>query len=118
FSGSVPAVVLFVDTSGFTALTASLSTRGKEGAEILAGVLVAVFEPLIQSVYAHGGFIAGFAGDAFKAVFTDGDPVPALAAAEEIRRHMAAHAAYTTPYGVFSFAVRASLASGHVTWHI
>ena len=63
------AVVLFVDNSGFTPLTTRLMAHGKEGAEALADILRAVFEPLIESVYAQDGFIAGFAGDAFKAVF-------------------------------------------------
>ncbi len=34
--GRFPAVVLFVDTSGFTALSTQLITHGKEGAELLA----------------------------------------------------------------------------------
>ena len=42
-AGSLPAVVLFVDTSGFTPLTAALMQHGAEGAEIVAGVLDAVF---------------------------------------------------------------------------
>ena len=62
-SGQFEAVVLFVDTSGFTPLTARLSGHGREGAEVLAGILLAVFEPLVEAVYAHGGFIAGFAGE-------------------------------------------------------
>ena len=67
-SGSFEAAALFVDTSGFTPLTAALMEHGAEGAEVLAAVLVDVFEPLIDIVHARGGFIAGFAGDAFKAM--------------------------------------------------
>ena len=49
-SGHFAAVVLFVDTSGFTPLTARLMTHGKEGAEVLADILLTVFEPLIENV--------------------------------------------------------------------
>ncbi|MBV7332169.1 AAA family ATPase [Chloroflexi bacterium TSY] len=72
-SGHFAAVVLFVDTSGFTSLTARLMEHGKEGAEALADILLAVFAPLVESIYAHGGFVAGFAGDAFTAVFVTGE---------------------------------------------
>ncbi|MEZ4615629.1 MAG: hypothetical protein R2867_08970 [Caldilineaceae bacterium] len=40
-----------------------------EGAEVIAEVLGAIFSPLIDIIYAHGGFIATFAGGAFTALF-------------------------------------------------
>lgn len=119
--GRFDAVVLFVDTSGFTPLTARLSEHGRDGAEVLAEILLAVFEPLIEAIYAHGGFIAGFAGDAFKAVFpemTSESYLHALAAADQIRTHMVNHPSHETRYGTFDFRVRVSLAAGEVTWAI
>lgn len=119
--GEFAAVTLFVDTSGFTPLTARLSEQGRDGAEVLAEILLAVFEPLIEAVYAHGGFLAGFAGDAFKAVFPGMTPesyLGALAAAEEIRAHMAGHPTHETRYGFFDFLVRVSLADGVVSWAV
>ncbi|MEM7126498.1 MAG: tetratricopeptide repeat protein [Chloroflexota bacterium] len=75
-SGQFDAVVLFIDTSGFTRLTTQLTEQGREGAEVLADILQTVFEPLVEAVYAHGGFIAGFAGDAFKAIYPSSHTVP------------------------------------------
>ena len=127
-TGTFEAATLFVDTSGFTPLTERLSQHGREGAEILADILQAVFEPLVDTVYRHGGFIAGFAGDAFKAVFpaaeTDtGRPAAshflnALTAAQDIQTHMAGNREYNTRFGPFSFSVRLSVASGPVNWAI
>ncbi|MBV7337693.1 hypothetical protein KFU94_57580 [Chloroflexi bacterium TSY] len=70
-------------------LTARLMTHGKEGAEVLADIMLKIFDPLINSVYAHGGFVANFAGDAFTAIFpevNEQSTLRALAAGEEIRR--------------------------------
>ena len=119
--GALDAVVLFVDTSGFTRLTAHLTEQGRDGAEILADILLAVFEPLVETVYAHGGFIAGFAGDAFKAIFRGLMPESyrqALAVAEQILSHMASHPTYETRYGTFDFSVRISMADGPVNWAV
>lgn len=113
--GTFDAVVLFVDTSGFTPLTGQLSAQGHDGAEVLAEILLAVFEPLVATVYAYGGYVAGFAGDAFKAVFpglTEIHYRQALAAAEQIRTHMAGHLSHETRYGHFIFSVRMSIAAG------
>ncbi len=43
--------------------------HGKEGAELLADIINRVFDLMINAVYERGGFITGFAGDAFTAVF-------------------------------------------------
>lgn len=120
-SGRFPAVVLFVDTSGFTPLTVRLTEHERAGAEVLANILLAVFAPLVESVYAHGGLVGGFAGDAFKAIFPGAEEdayLRALAAAQSIRQWMAAHPHQETPYGTFDFAVRTSIADGEVTWSI
>ena len=67
--GEFTAAALFVDISGFTTITETLMEYGTAGAETLANLMRGVFTPLIDSVYAQGGFIIGFAGDAFTAVF-------------------------------------------------
>ena len=68
-NGRFPATALFVDISGFSAITDQLMQHGQHGAEVLAGVMGAIFEPLISAIYGQGGFVTGFAGDAFTAVF-------------------------------------------------
>ena len=122
--GHFPAVTIFVDTSGFTPLTERLMDRGKAGAEVLGSTLMALFGPMQDSIYAHGGFIAGFAGDAFKAIFPlngqDDDPVylHALAAAQEVQQYIRDNARFETPVGAFEFAVKIVLADGEVSWSV
>lgn len=73
--GSLSAYTLFIDLKGFTPLTEGLMREGTAGAERLSMVLNEIFEPLVQVVYARGGFIPYFAGDALTAIFpaTDDD---------------------------------------------
>ena len=92
-NGRFQAAALFVDISGFSVLTDRLMVHGQHGAEVLAGVMGDIFEPLINAVYSQGGFVTGFAGDAFTAVFPDTDSstaLRALAAAEAIQKQMQA----------------------------
>ncbi len=134
-SGRLEAACLFVDISGFTPLTVALMNHGTEGAEVLAEVLAAVFEPLIDALYRHGGFIAGFAGDAFKAVFAvDNDPAredfdrespdrqavcaQALLAAWAIRTHLTESPSQATRFGAFTFSGKVFAAWGPVDWAI
>ncbi|MBN1137589.1 MAG: hypothetical protein JXM73_13460 [Anaerolineae bacterium] len=60
---------MFVDISGFTSLTETLMQHRKDGAEVLSEALAAIFVPLVREVYARGGLIPLFAGDAFTALF-------------------------------------------------
>jgi len=59
----------FVDVSGFSKMTDVLAAHGKRGAEALAELMRVVFEPLVNAVYERGGFVIGYAGDAFNAFF-------------------------------------------------
>lgn len=116
--GRFPATALFVDISGFTAITENLMPHGQAGLETLVNILDALFPPLIQAVYERGGFITTFAGDAFTAVF----PAPiemaqAVAAGWQIQQAMA-NGRQTTPYGTFSFTAKVGLAAGEVQWDI
>ena len=76
-----------------------------------------VFDPLIQSVYERGGFVSGFAGDAFTAVFPD-SALHALAAGWTIQQHMQANTDYDTPYDRFSVSAKVGAAAGEVAWGI
>jgi len=119
--GQFAAVVLFVDTSGFTPLTTALLQHGTEGAEIIARVLANLFTPLVELVYRHGGFIAGFAGDAFKAIFPGQAAATyqrALTAAWQIHQHLAARPVQPTRFGDFPFALKVIVADGNVDWCI
>lgn len=117
-NGRFSAATLFVDISGFTAVTEQLMRHDRAGAETLANVMAAIFTPLIEAVYARGGFVAGFAGDAFTAVFPAADPLQAAATAWDIQQTMATVGQQTTPYGVFTFTAKVGVALGAVDWGI
>jgi predicted ATPase/class 3 adenylate cyclase len=91
--------------------------HGQHGAEVLAMVMNGVFEPLVQSVYEQGGFVSGFAGDAFTAVFPD-SALHALAAGWTIQQRMQTNTDYDTPYGRFSVSAKVGAAMGEVAWGI
>ena len=122
-SGSFSCAALFVDISGFTSVTETLMAHGQYGAEVLAVVMRTVFTPLVHSVYEQGGFVTGFAGDAFTAVFPEGKgqlpaPMPALTAAKQIQQHMAHNHRQETRFGVFEFSAKVGLARGESIWGI
>ncbi|MCX6044958.1 MAG: tetratricopeptide repeat protein [Chloroflexi bacterium] len=121
FAGQFQAIGLFVDLSGFTQLTATLMEHGAEGAEIIAEVLSAVFDPLIEIVYQQGGFVAAFAGDAFKAIFPAQDAhayIRAIVAAWQISQFIAKNPSQITRFGVFNFGIKVSIADGCVEWGV
>lgn len=60
--GDFVTATMFVDVSGFTTLTESLMQHETDGAEIVAAALNRVLNSSVAEVYAHGGFIATFAG--------------------------------------------------------
>ena len=70
--GEIEAVGLFVDISGFTAITDALMSHGQYGSELLTDAMGAIFGPMVETIYRQGGFICGFAGDAFTAVCLHG----------------------------------------------
>jgi predicted ATPase/class 3 adenylate cyclase len=126
-SGGFQAASLFVDLSGFSAVTSALMQHGNQAAEAMANTMAAIFTPLVDIIHQQGGIITTFAGDAFTALFpvlgeqqTDlaGAAQQGLAAASRIQVYMAAHAGLETGYGRFSFSVKLGLAAGEVEWGI
>lgn len=119
--GEFLAATLFMDISGFTAMTQTLMQQGKEGAEWVAAALNRVFAPITQVVADHGGFITGFAGDAFTAVFPGQGHMPALRACQSalvIHRHVTELGKQTTPAGTFTLGVKQGISAGLVEWGI
>lgn len=120
--GDFDAAALFVDISGFTHLTETLMQHEKDGAEVLTEALNRIFGPLVAEVYAHGGFITTFAGDAFTAVFPFGAPQQAalsgLQTAFAVQDFFAQHGLLDTKYGQFEIGVKAGLSMGGVSWGI
>ncbi len=116
FDGSFRAATMFIDISGFTGLTQVLMEHGKRGAEMLSQIMNQVFEPVIHTVYEQGGFISGFAGDAFTAIFDD--PLAACLAAQTIRQHLMQQQTKETSFGHFSLAMKIGLAYGLIEWGV
>lgn len=123
-SGSIKGTVLFVDVSGFTALTEYAFKMGDAGAEVMSRELAKVFDPMVEAVHKRGGFIANFAGDAFTAIFpegkSDGAAVAARAAesANEISAYFKRKATSKTRHGDFRFSVKCGLERGKIEWGI
>ena len=121
-SGEIEAAALFVDIAGFTAVTTRLQQHGREGAEALAHTLRFYFDPLIKAVHEAGGFITGFAGDAYTALFEDtrlrNAAEFALDAANRMQRFVAENPTHETRFGTFAFSLRVGLSWGKVRWEI
>ncbi len=61
--------LLFADVSGSTALAERLTVLGREGAEIVTGILNAFFDAMLQIIEAAGGDLLTFGGDALLVLF-------------------------------------------------
>ncbi|TNE50297.1 MAG: tetratricopeptide repeat protein [Deltaproteobacteria bacterium] len=120
--GVLQAATLFVDISGFTPLTTRLMEQGKQGAEALATALRFYFDPPVNAVHQHHGFITGFAGDAFLAVFSaeasEQPACSALLAALAMQSFVEQHSTYTNEYGEFKFGIKVGLSWGAASWSI
>jgi len=122
--GELDAATLFIDISGFTTVVDTLMQHGQAGAETLAQLMSAIFAPLVDAVYVQGGFITGFAGDAFTAVFQPEAPAPhlplerALATAHYMQNHLILNGRQQTSYGSFTLAAKVGLSIGRVEWGI
>ena len=118
-NGHLQAFTMFIDLSGFTPLTEALMVRGNRGAEELSIILNDIFSPLVSLVYAKGGFIPYFAGDAFTAVFpvqqTAITPQEFLHAALQVRQFFQNRA---FRFGDFSIGLKIGLSWGRVEWGI
>jgi len=82
----VDGTLVYVDISGFTALSEKLARRGRIGAEELTEVLNIVFTNMLTLAYARRGSLLKFGGDALLLLFTGADhPVQACSAAVEMQ---------------------------------
>jgi class 3 adenylate cyclase/tetratricopeptide (TPR) repeat protein len=87
---SIPAVVLFADVSGFTALTEQWAAQGAQGLETLSEILNEFFQPSIEAIRHRGGDVLTLAGDSVVACWEGETPaamIKAAAAAFAIQEH-------------------------------
>ena len=123
YSGEFQAVSLFLDLSGFSTMTDVLMQHGQHGAEVLAGLMYGLFDPLVQSIFDYGGKIVGFAGDGVMALYpieadTRSTALKALTAADVIQKRFQEHSIRQTIYGEFSLSAKIGLGCGTVSWGI
>src|SRR5215213_4460221 len=123
FRGEFAAVGMFLDLSGFSNMTDALMQHGQHGAEVLAGLMHGVFDPLVESIFEYGGKIVGFAGDGIMALYPiESDPrstaLRALTSAYVIQKRFEENPTRHTVYGEFFISAKIGLASGSVSWGI
>ncbi len=117
-SGRFKAYTMFLDISGFTAMTQDLMKYGKEGVEILSRIINDIFTPAINEVYNNGGFISSFAGDAFMSVFRLCRAEYALNAAYAIQNLFEKCGSFETKFGNYMLRVRIGLSAGNLQYRI
>ena len=123
FQGEFAAVGMFLDLSGFSTMTDTLMQHGQHGAEVLAGLMHGVFDPLVGSIFEYGGRIVGFAGDGILALYpivsnARSTALHALTSAYLIQKRFEENPTRQTVYGEFSIYAKIGLGSGSVSWGI
>ena len=110
--------LLFADISGFTAMSERLSTLGQAGAEQVTEIVNSYFGVMLQVLFAYGGDLFKFGGDALLAFFPDSESIPgslnALCASWEMQRAMSAFHQVTTGLGAFPLQIKIGLNTGPV----
>lgn len=122
-SGSLEAAGLFIDLSGFSKMTDILSRHDQPGAEALADVMRKVFEPLVKAVYSQGGFVIGYSGDAFTAIFPEHPDresamLRCLDAAVWMQAYVRTHPWAETPFGKYPISVKVGISFGQADWNV
>jgi class 3 adenylate cyclase len=83
---TVEGTAVFVDVSGFTALSEQLARKGREGAEQITELIGRVFESLLAVAYDHGGSLVKFGGDALLLWFDGEHHAPRACSAAALMR--------------------------------
>ncbi|HPA26042.1 MAG TPA: adenylate/guanylate cyclase domain-containing protein [Acidobacteriota bacterium] len=109
--------VLFADLAGFTRLTDSLASIGKEGAEELTRILNEFFSSMIKIVHEDGGDVLRFGGDAMT-IFMPSGPGEALKTALRLQAETAKYGAVETRAGVFALGMKIGVSFGDTVFSI
>jgi class 3 adenylate cyclase len=109
--------LMFSDVSGFTALSERLSVLGREGAEQITDIINRYFGQMMSIIFAHGGDVFKFGGDALLVFFPD-DPAPgslaALQASWHMQQAMSEFAEVKTSLGTFPLRMKIGLNAGPI----
>ncbi|MGI8791956.1 MAG: adenylate/guanylate cyclase domain-containing protein [Acidimicrobiales bacterium] len=105
--------MVFIDLSGFTALSERLARLGREGAEQVTLVIDDTFTDLLAAAYAAGGTLLKFGGDALLLFFEGNDHAPrASRAAYDMRARLRARGSMVTPAGKATLRMSVGVHSG------
>lgn len=107
--------LVFVDISGFTALSERLARRGRQGAEELTDTISSCFAGLLSVAYGAGGSLLKFGGDALLLLFEGADhPTRAVASALQMRARMVELGRVTTSVGNIRLRMSVGVHSGQI----
>ena len=108
--------LLFADISGFTAMSERLSTLGVEGAEQVTALVNRYFSAMLEVLFAYGGDLFKFGGDALLAYFPDtiGGSASAIQAAWTMQQAMTAFHQVKTSLGTFPLQMKIGLHAGPI----
>ena len=90
--------------------------NGKEGAEILSGIINKIFTPSINIIYKNNGFISIFGGDSFYAIFNENQS--SLFASKKIGELFEKERKQYTKFGLFEIFVKIGISYGNINWRI
>lgn len=110
---AVEGTMVFVDISGFTALSERLARRGKVGAEELTEILDGIFSRLLNRAWTLGGGLVKFGGDALLLLFTGADHAnQACAAAFDMRLELREAGRFETSAGLVALEMSVGVHTG------
>jgi class 3 adenylate cyclase/tetratricopeptide (TPR) repeat protein len=105
--------LVFADISGFTRMTEMLAVRGKVGAEEVADLINATFEPLLATAYDYGAGLIKWGGDATLLLFQGAEHAArGCRAAHEMQQVMRATASRRTSRGPLRLRMSVGIHSG------
>ncbi|UCC61937.1 MAG: hypothetical protein JSV36_14240, partial [Anaerolineae bacterium] len=109
------ATLLFADIAGFTAMSERLTRLGREGAEVIAGIVNDYFATMLEIIAHHGGDLFKFGGDALLVCFSGDDAATrGCRAALEMQQAMDRFAVLETTQGVFNLRMTAGLGTARL----
>ena len=109
----VDASMLFVDLSGFTAMSERLARSGNVGAEEVTDIISSTFSELLRHAYARGGSLLKFGGDALLLLFEGRDhPIRAAAVGHDMRVSLHGVGVITTSAGTIRLGMTGGIHSG------
>ena len=110
---AIDCTLVFADISGFTRMTEMLAGQGKIGAEEIADIINATFEPLLATAYRYGAGLIKFGGDATLLLFRgDGHAARGCRAAHEMQQVMRATGGLRTSRGALRLRMSVGIHSG------